>query len=110
MMTTHDVSHLLSRSLAIVAAMCVTVACAGTATPVQFDDSASPSPTGLSFNYASNVTYSTNGVSYSYVPVPDANGFDAAITHVRIAPTGPMNAPGGGGSPQFQLRFVVRLK
>jgi len=92
------------------AAMCVTVACAGAPAPVQFDDSASPTPTGLSFNYANNVTYSTNGVSFTYVPVPDANGFDAAITHVRIAPTGAMNAPGVGGNPQFQLRFVVRLK
>jgi uncharacterized repeat protein (TIGR01451 family) len=91
-------------------ALCVTTACSGAATPVEFDDSASPSPTGLTFNYGSNVTFSTDGVSYGYAPVPDANGFDAAVTHVRIAPTGPMSAPGPGGNPQFLLRYVVRIK
>jgi uncharacterized repeat protein (TIGR01451 family) len=91
-------------------ALCVTVACSGGATPLRFDDSASPVPTGLTFNYATNVTYSTNGTTFTYVPVPDANGFDAAITHVRVAPGGTMNAPGAGGNPQFKLFYVVRLK
>ena len=53
---------------------------------------------GLSYNYATNVTYSSTGASgpWTYTPVPDANGFDAAVRAVRIAPTGVMNAAGGG--------------
>jgi uncharacterized repeat protein (TIGR01451 family) len=90
-------------------ALCVTVACSGAATPLRFDDSTSPVPTGLTFNYATNVTYSTNGTSFTYVPQPDANGFDPAITHVRIAPDGTMSAP-GAGNPLFRLIYVVRLQ
>ena len=90
-------------------AMCVTTACSGAASPVTYDDSTSPVPTGLSFNYAANVTYSKDGVTYTYTPIPDAAGFDAAITRVRIAPTGAMNAPGAGGQPRFVLRYVVRV-
>ena len=91
-------------------ALCVLSACAGSVDPLRFDDSASPVPTGLTFNYATNVTYSTDGVAFMHIPVPDASGFDAAITHVRIAPGGAMNAPGVPGNPEFKLLYVVRLK
>ena len=92
-------------------AMCVTTACSGAASAVTYDDSTSPVPTGLTFTYATNVTYSNNnGVTYTYTPVPDANGFDSAVTRVRIAPSGAMNAPGVGGQPRFVLRYVVRVK
>ncbi len=89
--------------------MCVTAACAGGATPVRFDDSTSPVPTALTFNYATNVSYSTDGTTFGYTPVPDANGFDAAIRAVRIAPSGAMAAPTGAGNPVFRLRYVVQL-
>jgi uncharacterized repeat protein (TIGR01451 family) len=91
-------------------ALCVTVACSGAAPPLRFDDSASPVPTGLTFTYATNVQYSTDGTTFTYVPAPDVNGFDAAITHVRIAPGGTMSAPGAAGNPQFKLFYVVQLK
>ena len=90
--------------------MCVTSACAGGGTPVRFDDSTSPVPTALTFNYATNVTYSTDGTTFGYTPVPDANGFDAAIRAVRIAPGGAMAAPTGAGNPLFRLRYVVLLQ
>jgi uncharacterized repeat protein (TIGR01451 family) len=90
--------------------ICVTSACAGGGAPVRFDDSASPAPTALAFDYATNVSYSTDGTTFGYTPVPDANGFDAAIRAVRIAPTGAMAAPTGAGNPQFHLRYVVLLK
>jgi hypothetical protein len=41
--------------------------------------------------------------------VPDAAGFDTAVTHVRIAPAGPMNPPTILGNPSFVLRYVVRI-
>ena len=84
-------------------------ACAG-ATPVRFDDSTSPVPPALTFTYATHVTYSTDGTTFGYTPVPDANGFDAAMRAVRIAPTGAMAAPTGAGNPHFRLRYVVLLQ
>ena len=48
------------------------------------------------------------GTSWTYVPVPDANGYDAAVTHLRLRPKGTM--PGnGGGDPWFELRFRVTV-
>jgi hypothetical protein len=42
------------------------------------------------------------------VPVPDAQGCDAAVTNIRLRPKGTM--PGqGGGSPSFELSFRVRV-
>jgi len=90
-------------------AMCVTSACAGGSAPVRYDASTSPVPPGLSFAYASNVTYSTDGTTFNYTPVPDANGFDAAIRAVRVAPTGTMAAPTAAGDPRFTLKFDVLL-
>jgi parallel beta-helix repeat protein len=46
------------------------------------------------------------GVTWIYVPVPDADGYDAAVTTLRLRPKGTM--PGnGGGDPYFELRFRV---
>jgi uncharacterized repeat protein (TIGR01451 family) len=46
------------------------------------------------------------GASWTYVPVADAQGCDAAITHIRMRPKGVM--PGNaGGNPSFQLQFRV---
>jgi hypothetical protein len=47
-----------------------------------------------------------NGVTWTYAPVPDANGYDAAVTDIRMRPKGLM--PGqGSGSPNFELQFRV---
>ena len=78
--------------------------------PVQFINGSVPS--NLSFNYATNVTYSNQpgGVApYTYVPVPDANGFDANVTAVRIAPTGTLAAASGASQPSFTVEFRVRV-
>ena len=43
------------------------------------------------------------------MPVSDANGYDAAVTTLRLRPKGTM--PGnGGGNPYFELRFRVTVK
>jgi uncharacterized repeat protein (TIGR01451 family) len=78
--------------------------------PVAFIDGTPAS--GLSFNYAANVSYSNQpggGAPYSYTPVPDADGYDPNVTGLRIAPTGTMNAAGGAGNPSFTIRFRVRV-
>jgi uncharacterized repeat protein (TIGR01451 family) len=68
---------------------------------------------GLSFNAASGVTYSNQpggGAPYTYVPTPDASGVDPAVTGIRIAPTGTMNAASGAGQPSFTVRFRVVVR
>jgi len=65
---------------------------------------------GLSFTYATHVSYSSVGPGgpWLYIPVPDANGFDAAVRAVRIAPGGTMSAA-GSGNPSFNIQFRVRI-
>ena len=77
---------------------------------VLFDASASPEPTGLSFDVAADVEYSLDGVDFSYVPTPDADGFDAAVAFVRVTPSGSMNPPGAGGDPEFTLAYRARIR
>ena len=97
-------------------AVCVTASCTCTGTgcatfdPVHYDDSSSPISTGLTFNYANAVEYSTDGVNFGYVPQPDSEGFDDNIRYVRVRPTGAMNQPSGNDNAQFELNYVVRLE
>jgi uncharacterized repeat protein (TIGR01451 family) len=65
---------------------------------------------GLTYNYPANVTYSSVGASgpWTHVPSPDADGFDAAVRAMRVAPGGTMNAA-GGGNPSFTIQFRVRV-
>jgi uncharacterized repeat protein (TIGR01451 family) len=84
---------------------------AGGGGPVEFIDGVPAS--GLSFNVASHVSYSNQpggSAPYNYTPVPDGQGFDAAVTGVRIAPAGTMAAAGGAGQPSFTLRLRVRIQ
>lgn len=78
--------------------------------PISFADG--PTASGLSFNYAADVTYSSQpdgGAPYDHVPIPDADGFDPAITGYRIAPTGTMNGASGGNNPSFNITLRVRI-
>lgn len=79
--------------------------------PVEFIEGAPGS--GLTFSYSSHVAYSNQpggGAPYNYNPSPDAAGFDANITGLRVAPAGVMVASGSGGDPLFTVRFRVRLR
>lgn len=60
-------------------------------------------------NAADDLDFSSDGgATWNYVPVPDGEGYDAAVTHIRMRPKGTM--PGQGtGSPNFELRFRVRV-
>ena len=80
----------------------------GGASPVVFINGSPVS--GLSYSYVTHVKYSSVGESgpFTYTPVPDANGFDAAVRAVRVAPAGVMNAT-GGGNPSFTIQFQVRI-
>ena len=70
-----------------------------------------PTPSGLTYNYAANVSYSSTGAGgpWGYVPTPDANGFDAQVRAVRIAPGGAMSAAAGANTPSFTVQFRIRI-
>ncbi|MBC7983956.1 MAG: DUF11 domain-containing protein [Candidatus Obscuribacterales bacterium] len=79
--------------------------------PVEFIDGTTAS--GLSFNYASNVNYSSaggGGAPFTYTPAADANGVDISVTGLRVAPTGAMPGASGLNQPSFTLRFRVRVR
>jgi hypothetical protein len=82
--------------------------------PVQFVDGAPSSALGYSFvalsSGADSLDFSNDGgVTWGYVPTPDADGCDAAVTHLRVRPTGAMAANSGSGEPSFELQLRVRV-
>jgi hypothetical protein len=60
-------------------------------------------------NLTDDLDFSNDGgATWTYVPVPDGAGFDAAVNAIRLRPKGLM--PGQGtGSPNFQLQFRVSV-
>jgi len=80
------------------------------ANPVVFVNGTGNAASGLTYTYATSVQYSSTGASgpWTYTPVPDANGFDAAVRAVRITPSGTMSAA-GPGNPTFTVQFQVRI-
>jgi len=79
----------------------------GSGAPVTMTDLTAPS--GLTFAYASHVQWSDQvdgGPPYSHTPAPDADGYDAAATGIRIAPVGSFSA-GSVAAPKV-VRFTYR--
>lgn len=82
--------------------------------PVTFTDAGS----GLVLTYSSlasltdDLQFSNDGgITWGYTPVPDASGYDGAVTHVRFRPKGRMNGWSGAGAyPGFSIAFKVKLK
>jgi len=66
---------------------------------------------GLTYDYATHVRYSSAGVTgpWTYTPMPDPTGYDPAVRAVMISPAGVMNAA-GSGNPAFTVQFRVRIK
>ncbi len=50
------------------------------------------------------------GATWTYVPTPDVNGADSAVTHLRVRPAGAFAAKTGPTGPSFTLRFRVRVE
>lgn len=79
--------------------------------PVLFTDGAPSS--GLSYSFSAlssgtdDVAFSSDGgATWTYTPVPDAEGFDAGVNAIRINPQGAF----AGNNAQFTLRFRVRIQ
>jgi hypothetical protein len=80
------------------------------AAPITFTNGTPSS--ALTFTFTSlasttdDVEFSSNGGStWTYVPTPDVNGVDAAVTHVRLKPKGSMAA-----ASSFTLSIGYRVK
>ena len=83
----------------------------GSGDPVQFVDGATAS--GLTFDYATHVTYSNQpggAPPYSYVPAANGDGVDPNVTALRIAPSGAMSGAAGANQPSFSVEFRVRVR
>jgi len=84
--------------------------------PVEFIDGTGTAASGLSYSYGGlgnatdSLEFSTDGVDYSYTPLPDAAGFDPAVRFVRIRPVGIFAAADAGSDREFSLRFRVRIQ
>lgn len=85
--------------------------------PVVFINGNALADSGLSYTFTdlSSATddlefSSDNGATWTYIPVPDADGYDASVTNIRINPKGEMNASDGTNHPTFTLRFRVRVQ
>jgi uncharacterized repeat protein (TIGR01451 family) len=82
--------------------------------PVAFTDGGTAS--GLSYTFtalgngADDLEFSDDsGATWTYTPTADADGFDAAVTNIRVNPKG-VFAAAGAGNPSFSLTFRVRLQ
>ena len=84
--------------------------------PVEFTDGAGSSASGLDYSYGGlgdatdSLEFSTDGTNFSYVPSPDADGFDPAVRYVRVNPSGSFAAADSGITREFSLRFRVRVE
>jgi uncharacterized repeat protein (TIGR01451 family) len=83
--------------------------------PVIFTDGATAS--GLSYSFVSlasttdSIAFSNNGgASYAYTPVPDASGYDAAVTNIKVTMTGTFAGKTGATSPSFTLQMRMAVK
>jgi len=83
--------------------------------PVEFTDGPTSGGMIYAFGGLADLTddlefSSDGGATWSYVPVPDATGFDPAVTHVRVAPTGAFAASDGVNHPSFSVSFKTRVE
>jgi parallel beta-helix repeat protein len=80
--------------------------------PVAFVDGASAS--GLTYTFTSlasatdDVAFSRDGgATWTYTPVPGADGCDPTVTNLRVNPKGTFVADSGTPDPSFTLRFRI---
>lgn len=84
--------------------------------PVEFTDGSGAAASGLTFVYGGltdltdDVEFSTDGVDYTFVPTPDADGFDSAVRYIRMNPSGTFLGRPTATPTTFDLRIRVRVQ
>jgi hypothetical protein len=83
--------------------------------PLLFTDG--PAVSGLSYainNLASttdNISFSNdNGASFLYTPIPSDDGYDSAVTDIKVTFSGLFKASSGEPHPSFSINFRVRVQ
>ena len=79
--------------------------------PVSFSDGSPASGMTYTFGTLANLTddlqfSNDHGATWNYVPTPDADGYDGAVTGLRVNPKG-VFSPNGG---QFTLKFRAMVR
>lgn len=87
-------------------------ACTNVTAPVAFSCSTTPA-CGLTYTHSSDIRYSNNpagAAPYSYTPVPDAEGYDSAVTGFQLNPKGSMSAatPPNNAVSSFKVRMQIQ--
>lgn len=57
-----------------------------------------------------NVSYDDGSGNYTYLPTPDADGFDPLVTDVRINFSGSLAANSGAGNPSLEVDLRMRVR
>ncbi len=83
--------------------------------PLAFIDGSTSSTLSYSFTALGSNTddlefSSDGGATFSYTPVPDADGFDGNVTHFRGQTGGAFAASNGVNNPSFSFQFRVRVQ
>jgi len=83
--------------------------------PVLYQDGAVPG--GMTYSFGGladpgdDLEFSSDGgATWAYTPVPDAAGFDPAVTHLRVRPKGAFAASDGVNHPGFSVSFKTRVQ
>lgn len=85
--------------------------------PIDFIDYASPNESGLFYTYTSlsdindSISFSNDsGATFNYTPVPDADGYDSAVTHFRLNLDGSLKPQVSTVQPGFNIIYQTQLK
>lgn len=83
--------------------------------PIGFVDGSPPSNLTFTFEQLDSSTDDVdfsddNGATFGYVPQPDAGGYDAAVTHIRLTPKGVMSESNGSSNPAFSFQYQVLVE
>ncbi|MFT6957793.1 MAG: hypothetical protein ACJAYC_002809 [Halieaceae bacterium] len=83
--------------------------------PLLFTQGTSLSGLSYAFNglasTTDNISFSSdNGVSYGYTPLPNVDGYDIAVTDIKISLSGTFTASSGAPHPSFGVSFRVTVQ
>lgn len=85
--------------------------------PICFEDGTTPNESTLTFNFDSldattdHISFSQDGIDFSYEPVDAGDGYDPSIRFIRIFPSGEFKKSDKNNtySPEFTFSYQVRL-
>lgn len=83
--------------------------------PIIFNDGTGNTASGLSYSFTNindntdSLAFSTDGNNFDYEPSPDAEGYDANITHFRLTLGGTFKPTRDNVTPNFNFTYQVKI-